>query len=281
MPLKEGKIGIEDRGFQFADGIYATIRVYNGVPFHIPEHLKRLERSAKSILLSLPYSLERIEGISLNLIARSSIKWGKLYIQITRGNAPRAHVFPKKVKPTFLAYVRKMKPHPESCYRKGIKTITVPDERWDRPHIKSICLLPNVLAAEQARRAGAYEAIQYDEKGFVTEGSATNAYMMKKDILYTYPAKEKILRGITRMLVFDMAENIGLTVKAAKKRVVDFKNADEVFISGSTVEVMPVVKIDQRTISNGKPGPWTRKLRRAFIEEVLAQCGSYQGYAES
>lgn len=281
MPLKEGKIGVEDRGFQFADGIYGTIRVYNGVPFHFNEHLKRIERSAKGILLALPYSLERIDAICRNVIKRSDVKWGKLYIQVTRGEAPRKHVFPQKTKPTFLAYVSPMKPHHEDCYKKGIKVITVPDERWSRPYIKSVCLLPNVLAAEKARRAGAYEAIQYDEKGVVTEGSATNAYMIKRGVLYTYPAQKTILRGITRMLALKMAKRIGLPVKERKKTVNDFKNADEVFVSGSTVEVMPVVKIERATISNGKPGPWTKKLRIAFYEEVVKECGAYQGYVES
>lgn len=274
--LSEARVSVEDRGFQFADGVYEVVRVYNGVPFYLDEHIKRLEQSATKILLTLPHSAEEFESICNELITRSGYKEAVLYIQVTRGTAPRKHSFPSAdVTPTVVIYVREKKPYPQEWWEKGVDTITLPDIRWLACDIKSISLLPNVLAKERALRAGAFEALQFREPDIVTEGSATNVYYIKGKTLFTHPATNLILSGITRKIILRLAGEIGLTVREEPQSIQSFKSADEVFLSSTTIEVLPVRSIDGVIINDGKvPGEFTLKIHQLYKEEVKRICSA-------
>ena len=274
LPLKDAVISIEDRAFQFADGIYEVIRVYNTQPFCLNEHLQRLERSAAGILLSLPLSINEFSDICGEVIKRSAFKDAWIYIQVTRGVFPRRHNFPPDtVPPTVIVYIREFKERPAEWRQQGVDVIAVPDIRWKRCDIKSTSLLPNVLAKEQAIRAGAFEAIQINEDGNVTEGSSTNVYFIKKNMLYTYPIGEGILSGITRYVVFSIATQAGLTVREEAHPLEDYLGADEVFLTSTTIEIVPVRSIDGTPINNGKmPGKYTMHMYQLYREEVQRVC---------
>ncbi len=275
LPLKDAKVSVEDRGFQFADGVYEVVRVYNGTPFYLVEHLARLERSASEILLSLPYTIERFNEICSELIRRSDYAEAALYLQVTRGAAPRKHYFPPKDTPrTVVAYIREFKGYPQEWRENGIDTISVPDLRWARCDIKSIALLPNVLAKQKAVSSGAVEAIQVNEDGIVTEGSATNVFCIKDNALFTHPLGQTILPGITRGLILPLAERAGLEVREKLCRLPDLFEADELFISSTTIEILPVRSIDGMEINEGNvPGEYTRKIYGYYREEVRRICG--------
>lgn len=274
LPLQDAVIPIEDRGFQFADGIYEVIRIYNTIPFCLTEHLKRLERSAAGILMALPLTIAEFRDICDEVIKRSGLSEAWIYIQVTRGVYPRRHNFPPdSVLPTVIVYIREFKEHPAEWRQQGVDVITIPDIRWKRCDIKSISLLPNVLAKEQAVRAGAFEAIQINDDGFVTEGSSTNVFFIKKNILYTYPVGDGILSGITRNVIFSIATKAGLTIREEAHPLKDYLNAEEVFISSTTIEIVPVRSIDKTPINNGKiPGSYTMRMHQLYREEVDRVC---------
>ncbi|MCD6385193.1 D-amino-acid transaminase [Candidatus Sumerlaeota bacterium] len=275
LPLNEARVSVEDRGFQFADGVYEVVRVYNGRAFYLAEHIKRLQRSASKILLSLPHSAEEFASICDELINRSGYKEAVLYIQITRGTAPRKHPFPSAdVSPTVVLYIREFKPYPAEWWQNGVDTISLPDERWLNCDIKSISLLPNVLAKEQALRSGAFEALLFRDPDIVTEGSATNVYYIKRKTLFTHPATNLILSGITREVILRLASELGLTVRQEPQPLQRFKSADEVFLSSTTIEILPVRSIDGTLINNGKvPGEFTLKIHQLYKEEINRICG--------
>lgn len=270
LPLSEARISVEDRGFQFADGVYEVVRVYQKKAFCLKEHLQRLERSAGEILLALPYSIPELENICNELINLSGYAEAWLYLQITRGVYPRRHNFPPPdVKPTIVVYIREFKNYPAEWYKNGVDTISLPDERWKRCDIKSIGLLANVLAKERAIRAGAFEALLVNEDGYVTEGSATNVYYIKDKTLYTYPAENSILSGITRGVILKLARRAELEVIEQPQTLGNFLTADEVFLSSTTIEVLPVRSIDQKLINQGKvPGEYTVLIHQLYKEEI-------------
>lgn len=270
LPLGEARVSIEDRGFQFADGIYEVVRVYRGKPFYLTAHLGRLQRSASEIMLSLPYSAAELEGICKELIERSGYAEAILYIQITRGSAPRRHPFPPAdVPPTVVLYIREFSDYPAEWYQKGVDTISLPDERWKRCDIKSVSLLANVLAKERAIRAGVFEALLVNEKGFVSEGSAVNVYYVKNKILYTHPEGNAILSGITRSLILRLAKEAGINVVEKPQRLNKFLSATEVFLSSTTIELLPVRSIDGELINEGKvPGKYTTLIHNLYKQEI-------------
>ena len=209
LPISEARIGVEDRGFQFADGVYEVIRLYDGKPFTLKEHLDRLERSSGGIGLALPISKKELASEIQKLLAKSGVKEGMIYLQLTRGAAPRNHVHPAKVKPTLLFHTRVLPPAPKAGLVEGIKLISVPDERWKRCWIKSIALLANVLAKNAAIAAGAYEAAFIDD-GCVTECSSSNVHMLSRGTLLTHPIGPKVLPGITRAVLLEIAQELGI-----------------------------------------------------------------------
>jgi D-alanine transaminase len=266
LPLEEATVSVEDRGFQFGDGIYEVIRTYHGQPFQLNAHLVRLERSARAIELALPWNIQQWETHVRDGITRSGYAESKVYLQLTRGAAPRDHVFPAAVKPTAVMTVREMKPLDPALQASGVAAMTMDDWRWSRCDIKSVNLLPNVMARQKAKQAGAFEAI-FVRGGQVTEGSVSNVMVVKAGRLLTAPEGERILSGVTRTIVLELAKKEGLTVAERFVNLDDFFHADEIFLTGTTVEVLPVVRVDGKAIGpggSGKPGPATHKLQAAF-----------------
>ena len=256
MPLSEATVNVEDRGYQFGDGVYEVIRSYNGILFRLEDHIERLKTSAKEIQLDIVYCGEDWKKIILEAFIRSRYNEAKVYIQITRGVAPRAHPFPSGVNPACVITVRELDQLSEEVRREGVKAITTPDLRWGRCDIKSLNLLPNVLAKQKAKEAGAFEAIFIrDHKA--TEGSGSNIFVVKNGSVIPPPQGPYILSGITREVVIEAARGTGIIVEERDLPANDLFLSDEVFITGSTIEVVPVVEIDNRLIGDGTPGKVT------------------------
>lgn len=275
IPRSEAKVDIEDRGYQFGDGIYEVIRVYGGKTFYLEDHLLRLEKSAREIRLPLPWDVQLLTERINRLVEANRLQDGTIYMQITRGAAPRNHAFPEKTEPVLVAYTAEA-PRPAAMLKDGIRTCTLQDIRWLRCDIKSLNLLGAVLAKQEALERGCKEAILVRD-GTVTEGSASNVFMVKNGILYTHPANNLILHGITRAIVLKCAGEAGIPVKEEAFSVDALHDADEVFITGTMVEVCPVTHVDDRKIGSGVPGPVTRRLQQAFDEQIARQCGARDG----
>lgn len=256
-------VSVEDRGFQFGDGIYEVIRTYHGQPFQLDAHLARLERSAKAIELPLPWNLQQWATHVRDGIKRSGYPESKVYLQLTRGAAPRDHVFPASAKPTAVMTVREMKPLDPVLQASGVSVVTMDDWRWGRCDIKSVNLLANVMARQKAKQAGAFEAL-FIRNGQVTEGAVSNVMFVKAGRVLTAPEGEQILSGVTRTIILELARKEGLPVEERFATKDELLKADEVFLSGTTVEVLPVIRVDGKPVSSGKPGPVTQKLQAAF-----------------
>ncbi|QTA88651.1 D-amino-acid transaminase [Desulfonema magnum] len=269
IPKEEVKISPDDRGFLFADGVYEVIRSYDGKLFRVEDHLNRLERSLRELRIKGP-DTKNFKTIADKLIQDNHMGNGDaaLYIQITRGAAtPRKHVFPdKETPPTVYAYAYPFQsPHEE--WKKGIKVILVPDIRWTRCDIKSVGLLPNAMACQQARENGAGEAV-FVRDGVITEGSHTNFCAIFDKELVTYPKSNYILAGITRKVVSEICRELNIPVREFPIFEKDIEKADECMVLGTTTEVMPVVQVNDHIVGDGKPGPLTMKLQQAFRERV-------------
>lgn len=259
-------IDIEDRGYQFGDGIYEVIRVYHGKPFYLKEHLTRFFRSAKELHISLPFTKEEIHHSLLQLVQKNGLDHGNIYIQATRGVAPRNHAFPSDTKAITLAYTISSA-RPLEALQQGVQVITAEDIRWLRCDIKSLNLLGAVLAKQKAVDANCFEAILIRDQ-VVTEGSSTNVFFVKEEKLYTHPANQHILHGITREIVLELARQLNIPVVFQALPEDDLAEVEECFLTGTTTEVCPVVEIDGKPVGSGKPGPITRKLQQAFEKEI-------------
>jgi len=263
LPLEEATVSVEDRGFQFGDGVYEVIRTYHGRPFHLDAHLARLERSAKAIELPLPWNIQQWTAHVHEGIKRGGYAESKVYLQLTRGAAPRDHSFPASTKPTAVMTVREMRPMDPALQASGVTVMTMDDWRWGRCDIKSVNLLPNVMARQKAKQAGAFEAV-FVRNGLVTEGAVSNVMTVKAGHVLTAPEGEQILSGVTRTVMLDLIRKEGLPVEERFVALDEFLRADEIFLTGTTVEVLPVVGVDGQPIGSGKPGPVTQKLQAAF-----------------
>ncbi|PLS08463.1 D-amino-acid transaminase [Neobacillus cucumis] len=262
VPRESFSLDLEDRGFQFGDGIYEVIRIYDGILFEWEAHLERLVRSAKELMIPLPIPVNTLYQNLQLLVRDSEITDGSVYLQITRGSAPRFHAFPEKTDPTLVAYVREMQ-RPLEKMKKGIKVITAEDIRWLRVDIKSLNLLGNVLARQKAVEKGAGEAILIRD-GMVTEGSSSNVFAIKGNHCFTHPANHLILNGITRQVVLRLLKDTDLTLKETPITLGELLEMDEVFITNTGQEVCPVIQIDEFKIGKGTPGIYTRQLQFAF-----------------
>lgn len=269
-PLSAAKVSVEDRGFQFGDGIYELIRSYDGRIFHVGEHLARLVASAKEIEITLPYTPAQLEQVIRTGIRKSGYSDAKIYIQVTRGAAPRLHSFPKDARPTVVMTFRKFEPLPARLREEGVALISLPDIRWSRCNVKSLNLLPNVMGREQASRAGAFEAI-FVRDGKVTEGAGSNLFAVIGKKVITPPAGPCILSGITREAVLQIGKKIGLDMVEKELKRAQLDAAEELFLTGTTVEVLPVVRLDGKPIGTGRPGEKTQKLYRAFREQITGK----------
>ena len=268
--LGSASIGVEDRGYQFADGVYEVVRFYGGKLFTLREHLERLARSAEGIRLGLPMSIEEIGAELRRFVPLTKLQHGFLYLQLTRGVAPRNHKFPCGESHTFLFYGKELPPPGEPGSAEGVKLMSVPDERWKRCWIKCIGLTANVLAKNEAFAAGFDEAVFVDRE-IVSECSSSNLFVVSEGKLITHPVGAKVLPGITRLVVLDVATKLGIRVEERAVREEEVKQADELFITSTTREVHWVRQYNDRPIASGKCGAMTMKLHRAFRDRVRAE----------
>ncbi len=280
---QDAHVSVDDRGFLFADGVYEVARIYDGHIFLFESHLKRLRRNLGEVRIQ-PDIAANVPAIATRLLAENNLHSGDatLYIQVTRGAAPRAHAFPAPdTRPTVFIAAKPFKNHAATDWEQGVAAVTVPDTRWSRCDIKSIALLPNVLANQQAKEAGAFEAL-FVRADAVIEGSHSNLFGVLDGELITYAASGYILNGITRLLVLDKARALGLRVREAPIPHARLHDIEELFLSGTTTEVMPVVRVDGQAIANGQPGPITCKLRDLYcgwVEEDRAAVAASHGAA--
>lgn len=268
LPLEDARVPVQDRGFLFADGVYEVIRVYRGQPYRMREHMERMERGLRALRIEL-HDLRSVARAAERLLERNGVDGdGTIYVQVTRGSAPRRHAFPPQgTPPTVYVAAQRYASHPASYWEDGVSAITYPDNRWARCDIKSIALLPNVLANQAAHAADAFEAL-FVKDGVVLEGSHSNLWGVIEDRLVTYPSCNYILPGITRARVLELARELGIPTREGVIHYESLWDVDELFLSGTTTEIMPVVSVDGRPILDGEPGPVTRRLIRAFRESL-------------
>jgi D-alanine transaminase len=259
LPWQDATVSIDDRGFQFGDAVYEVIRTYRGSPFEMSAHLDRLDRSATQLSISQPYTRRQWtqwihQGLSL-----AGYQDAKIYIQVTRGVAPREHGFPSESRPTVVMTIRAIHPLSVEMRHTGVTACTCEDLRWGRCDIKSVNLLANVLAREEARKAGVFEAILVRD-GLVMEGAVSNVMAVQGGVLVTAPESPRILSGVTRTVVLQLARREEVVVEERFMSIDSLYQADEVFLTGTTLEVLGVVQIDGKSIGNGRPGPVTQAL---------------------
>jgi D-alanine transaminase len=273
LPAGDATISALDRGFIFGDGVYEVWRVVRGRLFEAARHQARLERGLSELRITRPSdaTLAAITAIGERLLAESGLAGADatLYVEITRGTAPRTHYFPPPTSaPTMLVMVSAFSPS-EARYT-GTEVITQPDVRWLRCDLKTVQLLPNVLARQAATEAGASEAI-FVRDGAITEGTHTTVFGVIDDVLQTHPANNLVLPGITRDVVMDLARAVGMTVREEVVRIDDLPNVRELFLTGTTTDVTPIVRVDGRPIGDGSPGPVARMLLDRLLERMGAQ----------
>lgn len=267
LPFRQAKVHIEDRGYQFADGVYEVCEVRGGRLIDERRHLERLQRSLKEIKIPLPMSVRALGVVLREVVSRNRIGYGIVYLQITRGVARRDHAFPSgQTLPSLVVTARSLNiSRNEALAKNGIAVVSVPDDRWGRVDIKTIGLLPNVLARQNAIERDARDAWFVDKDGMVTEASSANAWIVTPDgVLVTRHVDGAILRGITRTVVLNAIRAEGLAVEERAFALEEAYGAREAFITSASQIVLPVIRIDGRPIGDGKPGPVAMLLRRQF-----------------
>lgn len=278
MPLSEAKISVLDRGFIFGDGIYEVVPVYRRKPFRLEPHLKRLERSLAAVKIESPHSFAQWADLFQETVNRNASEDQFIYLQVTRGVARRDHAFPNpSVKPTVFAMSTPLKRPTADLRNEGIAVISLPDERWLHCDIKSTALLGNVLARQTATERGVAEAVLFRD-GFLTEGSASNIWLVKDGILNAPLKNHLILEGVRYGLMQEVAETLGIPVQIRRIRQAEVSLADELLLTSATKEVLPIVRMDNRPVGHpshaGKPGPIYAKLRLAYDHVIEKSCAS-------
>jgi D-alanine transaminase len=272
VPFRLAHVHVEDRGFQFADGVYEVALLVNGRIIDGPRHFDRLERSLAELGMPLPISRRALVAVVDETARRNAVTDGVVYIQVTRGAAPRDHVVPATARPSLVVTARARRVPEPRRQQHGISVVTAPDLRWGRCDIKTVALVANVLAKEHARRSRADETWLVDRRGRIAEGASTNAWIVARDgALVTHPADSTILNGVARLAVIDLAHARGLKVRERPFTLHDAKAAREAFVTSTTSFVLPVVRIDGRPVGRGKPGPTTRALQAAYLDHVRRQ----------
>lgn len=259
-------VSVNDRGYAFGDGVYEVIKIYDGTLYTEEEHLARLIESAEKIRMRLPYTIEELRGIVRKLQSENHIKTGHIYLQITRGVAPRIHQFPENIVPVVMGYAVESE-RPLQNLQQGASMKSVDDVRWLRCDIKSLNLLGNVMAKQEAFDHDCQEAL-FVRDGLVREGSSSNAFGIKDGSLYTHPANHFILNGITRRVVLQLAEVLDIPVVEEAFSLAQALEMDEFFYTSTNSEITPAVTIDGQPIGEGVPGPLTRKLQSAFNAQI-------------
>jgi D-alanine transaminase len=273
VPHAQATVHIEDRGYQLADAVYEVWALFDGKLADAEGHFVRLERSLSELGIAMPMSRRALTLVLREAVRRNRVRDGLLYLQVSRGVAPRDHAFPSAdVRPAVVITAKALdRVAVEARAAKGIAVVTTPENRWGRCDIKTVGLLPNVLARQKAKNAGASEAWFVDELGFVTEGSASNAWIVDAEgRLRTRDTNANILRGVTRRTLLEVIAREGLEVDERPFTPAEAAAAREAFITGAGSLVLPVVAVDGRPIGNGAPGPLATRLRRLYIDEVRA-----------
>lgn len=263
--LDAARVAMDDRAFYFGDGIYEVVKVLGHRFFALGKHLERLWRSAAGIELTLPWSRPQLEGLLGELLERSGHADALLYLQVSRGIGPRKHSFPRAGgPPSVAAWVKQFKGTPPEYHERGVGVITRPDDRWAKCWIKSLNLLPNCMAMEAAARAGAYEALLVDRDGLVNECSAANVFCVSGGVIRTAPTSRNILAGVSRGVAIACAGAARLPLEEHAFSVPEMLAAEEVFLTSTSPDILPVVSVDGRPIGDGRPGALTRKLLDLF-----------------
>jgi len=275
VPRESALIPVEDRGFIFGDGIYEGVRAVGGKMFEWAPHAERMDNGLKGLRINFNRAaIDALEAVCEQVVLKNGLADGEafLYLQVSRGAAPRTHFFPPAtVPPTVFVSASKLVV-PRKMRDEGCAAVTFPDMRWKRRDWKTVNLLGNVLARQAAAEAGAYEAILHED-GIVTEGAATNVFAVINGELRTHPLTERILPGVTRKVLMELLAEMKMHVREEPIPVAQLFSAEEVFVCGSTTDVTPVVSIDGRTVGNGKPGPTTVQIRDAFEARLYQAAG--------
>jgi len=272
QPHGQATIHVEDRGFQFADGVYEVWSVFDGRLADFDGHMTRLHRSLNELRIDIPMTREALSRVLNETVRRNRVREGLVYIQVTRGTARRDHPFPPEGTPPSVVITARSLPLSKgnAAAKKGVAVVTHPDIRWGRCDIKTVGLLPNVLAKQAAKERGAAEAWMVDEMGLVTEGSSTNAWIVDEDgKLRTRDTQANILQGITRAAVMALIAGEGLELEERAFSVDEAKRAREAFYTSASGFVMPATSIDGVKIGNGKPGPIATRLRALYLDQAI------------
>lgn len=275
-PIAEATVSIEDRGMQFGDGVYEVIVAYGGRLFQVESHMQRLRRSAAGIGLDYDFDKKPLEDVLREGLERCGFDDAMIYIQLTRGTAPRVHLIPEGMEPTVIMT---FKPRPiasEKALRRGLKVMTTPESRWAKCYIKAITLLPNILARTEAHRQGYDDAIFVTEKGEVRECTSSNIFIVTGTVLRFPPRTEAVLHGVTQNFLFDCAAAIDLEMREEAFDVDTLRGADEVFMSSTSHEVAGVTSIDGKPVSDGQVGAITKRLHAEFRRRVSELCPTLQ-----
>jgi D-alanine transaminase len=267
LPLPQASVNVEDRGYQFSDGVYEVCEVRAGRLIDERRHMDRLQRSLSELRIAMPMTPASLSVVLHETVRRNRVRWGIVYLQITRGVSRRDHAFPPAgVAPAIVVTARNLDyGNAEKVAADGVAVISVPENRWERVDIKTVSLLPNVLAKQAAREQGAREAWFVDKAGFVTEGSSSNAWIVTRNgTVVTRQFDHAILRGITRTVVLDVIAAEGYKLDVRPFTIEEAQSAKEAFITSASQIVMPVVKIDGRPVGNGAPGLVATALRRDY-----------------
>jgi D-alanine transaminase len=273
LPLADVKVSVLDRGFLFGDAIYEVLRVYQGRPWLEDDHFARLARSLAEVRI-VGADLARLRHRMYDTIAAGNFREATVYIQVTRGVAPRAHAFPPDTPPTEILWVSEFNDPYAEARQRGAAVALYPDIRWDRCDIKSTNLLGNVLAMQAAKEAGCVEAVLYLPDGTLLEGSHSSFFGVRDGVVRTAPNAHAILPGCTRGFVLGLAAKLGLRVEERPLNRDELGRVPELFLTGTTTEVLPVVRVDQQVIGDGEPGPVTRRLQEAYDDAVRKWLGA-------
>jgi D-alanine transaminase len=279
LPLEQVKVSVLDRGFLFGDAIYEVLRIYAGRPFLEQEHFERLARSLRELRIH-DVDVDRIRRRMHETIRAGNFGEATCYIQVTRGAAPRKHAFPKDATPYEILWVQEYVDTLGAARREGVGVVMQPDVRWHRADIKSTNLLGNVLANQAAAEAGCAEALLYLPDGTITEASHSSVFGVAGGALYTTPRAANILPGITRGLVMRLAERAGIPEREESLKRGELDRIDELFLTGTTYEVLPVTRVDSRPVGKGVPGPVTKRLQAVYadiLREFLATAPTPRG----
>lgn len=267
LPEGDAKVSIFDRGFLFADGVYEVTPIVNGRLVDYDPHMERLDRSLKELRMAWPCTPAELRTVHEELVKRNGLKEGIIYMQVTRGAADRQFNFPKESKSSLVAFTQVMTLVDNANARTGVRIVTTPDLRWLRRDIKSVMLLAPVLGKQEAYEKGAHEAWMVED-GQVTEGTSSNAYIVKDGKVITRPLSNRILAGCTRRALFRLAKEHGVAIEERAFSVDEALAADEAFLTSASQFVMPISEIDGHRVGGGQPGPVTRKLREIFLQEA-------------